>query len=79
MGEANVSRTGGWTNTIGAAFLAPYNLSAVNSTWTANGTQGPIHQAASQLGLKTYVYQGAVDVHSTDQKPRYCSALRQCH
>ena len=50
-----------WTDSIGNAFLAPYELNADKSSWSANGTKGPIQKALSGLDLKTYYYQGAVD------------------
>jgi hypothetical protein len=69
-GESNVSKTGGWTTAIGIAFLGPYNLSDEHSTWSANGTRGPIHQAASRLGIPIYYYQAAVDRQAADKQPR---------
>lgn len=69
-GESDISKVGGWTTAIGEAFLAPYNLADVNSTFSAQGTKGPIHAAQAALGLKTYNYQGDVDKHSADNKPR---------
>jgi hypothetical protein len=69
-GEPNVSKTGGWTTAIGIAFLAPYNLSAEHSTFSANGTRGPIHQAAAGLGIPIYYYQAAVDRQAADRQPR---------
>lgn len=69
-GESNVSQTGGWTTAVGIAFLAPYNLSAEHSTWSANGTRGPIHQAAAGLSIPIYYYQAAVDRQAADKQPR---------
>jgi hypothetical protein len=62
--------TGTWTTAIGAAFLGPYNLSDEHSTFSANGTKGPIHQAAAGLGIPIYYYQAAVDRQATDKQPR---------
>lgn len=51
---------GAWSNAIGKAFLAPYNLNSDASTITAAGTAGPIHQAAANLSaqqqLQVYTY-----------------------
>ncbi|WIA31484.1 hypothetical protein OEZ86_002377 [Tetradesmus obliquus] len=51
---------GAWSNAIGRAFLAPYNLNSDASTITAAGTVGPIHQAAANLSaqqqLQVYTY-----------------------
>lgn len=52
---------GAWSDSIGNAFLAPYELNADKSAFSANGTKGPIHQALDKMDLKTYYYQGAVD------------------
>lgn len=53
---------GAWSDSVGNAFLAPYELNNDKSTFTANGTKAPIHQAlAGMEGLKVYPWEGAVD------------------
>jgi hypothetical protein len=52
---------GAWSDSVGNAFLAPYELNADKSTFTANGTKGPIHQELKKFDVKTYAYQGATD------------------
>lgn len=52
---------GAWSDSVGNAFLAPYELNADKSTFTANGTQGPIHQELDKFDVKVYAYQGDVD------------------
>lgn len=62
---------GAWSDSIGNAFLAPYELNADKSTWTANGTKGPIHEALKTMDVKTYVYQGGVDANTMGNVSRY--------
>lgn len=52
---------GAWSDSVGDAFLAPYDLNADKSTFTANGTKGPIHQELNNLDVKVYAYQGDKD------------------
>jgi hypothetical protein len=55
---------------VGNAFLAPYELNADQSTFTAIGTKGPIHQQLKDFDVKVYPYQGAVDGNTTGNVSR---------
>jgi hypothetical protein len=47
----------GWTKAVGNAYLEPYDLNDDNSTFTAVGTSGKIHEAVSSLAsVKVYQY-----------------------
>jgi hypothetical protein len=41
---------------VGKAFLEPYGLNHDDSTYTAKGTAGKIHEAITKLPLKVYSY-----------------------
>lgn len=62
---------GAWSQSVGAAFLEPYNLNSDKSTITANGTKGPIHAALKQLdGVEVYSYQAEHDEYTRSHIPR---------
>jgi hypothetical protein len=61
---------GSWSDSVGNAFLAPYELNADKSTFTAIGTKGPIHQQLNDFDVKVYPYQGAVDGNTTGNVSR---------
>eukprot|EP00879_Flechtneria_rotunda_P023516 GHRR01024878.1.p1 GENE.GHRR01024878.1~~GHRR01024878.1.p1 ORF type:complete len:572 (+),score=153.32 GHRR01024878.1:161-1876(+) len=55
---------GAWSNAVGRAFLEPYGLNSDSSTFTANGTAGPVHQQLRNLpqGVEVYIYTPVVQV-----------------
>lgn len=62
---------GAWSDSIGNAFLAPYELNADKSTFSVNGTKAPVHTALAKIDAKTYYYQGAVDGNTVNNVSRY--------
>jgi hypothetical protein len=68
---------GAWSDSIGNAFLAPYELNNDKSTFTANGTAGPIHTNLGKIGdnLKVYAWAGASDATMEGGAPRCVCVL----
>lgn len=70
--SARSNGPGAWSNSVGDAFLQPYDLNADKSTVTADGTKGPIHHSLQQLPntVKVYKYQAQQDAQTEGNAPR---------